>query len=65
MHGEKPLALKDDKLLEWTFEGYKDANVAVAELPSTVVCLTPPSIVAMLACGYEPVWHESAVDGSN
>ena len=60
LHDDKPLAIKQNLLLEWSFEGYKVSTVGILDLPSTVVCLTPPSIVAVLGCGYEPKWHESS-----
>ncbi len=49
-------AVKNDKLLRWSFGGYLDAIQprAVDKL------LTPPSIIAILAAGYKPRWHPSA-----
>ena len=49
-------AVKNDKLLRWSFGGYVDAIQprAVDKL------LTPPSIIAILAAGYKPRWHPSA-----
>ena len=51
-------ALKAERLLRWTPEGYAEAR----PLPSgtDVDVLTPPSILAVLAAGYRPLWHPSA-----
>jgi hypothetical protein len=51
-------AVRGKRLLRWTPSGYAGAkrrprNVAVD-------MLTPPSILAVLAAGYRPLWHPSA-----
>jgi hypothetical protein len=55
---EEVFAVRGDALLRWTPRGY-DAH---RPRPSgvTVDVLTPPSILAVLAVGYEPQWHPSA-----
>jgi hypothetical protein len=45
-------------MLPWSFEGY-GAPVQV-DAESAVTLLTPPSIVAALAAGYQPMVHPSA-----
>jgi len=51
-------ALRGGKMLHWTPQGYD----AVSPRPrgAEVDVLTPPSIVAVLARGYVPLWHRSA-----
>jgi hypothetical protein len=53
----EPYAVRSGKLLPWTFAGYR----APAPLdPNSVAdVLTPPSTVAALKGGYEPLWPES------
>ncbi len=48
-------ALKNNRLLQWSFSGYTN-SIALTEGK----VLTPPSIIAILQSGYEPRWHESA-----
>jgi len=56
--GEDAFAVRGDRILRWTPQGYD------AEKPrlrgSTVDVLTPPAILAVLSAGYEPRWHPSA-----
>ncbi|MBN8941526.1 MAG: hypothetical protein J0H01_18615 [Rhizobiales bacterium] len=55
--GGEALAVKGDALLPWSFSGYgrpRPRPLGEAEL------LTPPSIVAVLATDYDPLWHPSA-----
>jgi hypothetical protein len=49
-------AVRGDKMLRWSFSGY-DAALPLAK-PAKL--LTPPSIIAILAKGYQPRWHPSA-----
>lgn len=56
----KAYAVRGSKLLEWTFAGYTSRR----QSPGTSGrLLTPPSIAAILAKGYKPRWHESALTG--
>ena len=55
--GGQAYALKDKTMLRWTFNGY-DAAIA---LTAHAKLLTPPSIIAILASGYSPRWHPSAL----
>jgi hypothetical protein len=48
-------ALKNYRLLRWSFLGYTHAMPLRA-----MNLLTPPSIIAILQHGYKPRWHESA-----
>lgn len=49
-------AKRQNGYLQWSGAGY-----APARLPGgTISLLTPPSILAVLQSGYQPVWHESA-----
>jgi hypothetical protein len=54
-----PHAIKAPHLLRWSFAGY------TATIPTTSVrhanLLTPPTIVGILAKGYQPRWHLSAL----
>lgn len=52
-----PHALREGKLLRWSFEGYSPTMLA---LPAIADVLTPPTILAALRAGYTPRWHESA-----
>jgi hypothetical protein len=51
-------ARRGNQLLRWDFAGYTClagvSGAAVAEL------MTPPAILAVLAAGYRPRWHDSA-----
>ena len=49
-------AVKGNKLLLWSFDGYQKAIPIVPDAK----LLTPPSIIAILAAGYKPRWHASA-----
>ena len=49
-------AIKDGKMLSWSFDGY-DAAIPFV---SHAKLLTPASIIAILAAGYKPRWHPSA-----
>jgi hypothetical protein len=51
-------ALKGRHLLLWSFGGYTDAQPL--QSLDRAKLLTPPSIIAILAKGYKPRWHESA-----
>jgi hypothetical protein len=58
--GEKAYALRHGKALRWSFDGYGDA-VDLSSIDSeTHRVLTPATTVAVLAAGFEPVWHPSA-----
>jgi hypothetical protein len=54
-----PYALRGSQLLHWSFEGY------TRDLPRTstthATLITPPLFVGILARGYRPRWHDSAV----
>jgi hypothetical protein len=57
------LAKRGPRLLRWSFDGYTSAipfNPAMQ-----VRVLTPPSILAILARGYQPRWHPSALQWDN
>jgi hypothetical protein len=53
------LAVRSGSLLRWTASGYTERM----ERPrsTTVDVLTPPTIVRVLAAGYAPQWHPSAI----
>lgn len=51
-------AVREDRLLHWTLAGYAGAQARPRGI--NVDVLTPPSIVAVLAAGYMPLWHDSA-----
>jgi hypothetical protein len=55
--GDAAYMIVAGRLLLWSFEGYGDRGP-----PSSVDgLLTPPSIVAAFAAGYQPALHPSAV----
>lgn len=54
----EPFALRGGMLLRWSPAGYSERRPR-PDLADVVV-LTPPSIVAVLAAGYRPLWHPSA-----
>jgi hypothetical protein len=51
-------AVRGTHLLRWTPSGYADAHPRPRGI--VVDVLTPPSILAVLARGYAPLWHQSA-----
>ena len=51
-------ALQGKRLLRWTPAGYAGAQDRPRGIEVDV--LTPPSILAVLAAGYRPLWHPSA-----
>ncbi|MEO9167797.1 MAG: hypothetical protein ABI230_05275 [Aestuariivirga sp.] len=55
--GGQAYAVRQQKFLRWSFGGYEEAIN-----PRTIdKVLTPPSIIAILAKGYTPRWHKSAL----
>jgi hypothetical protein len=54
----EPFAVAGDALLRWTPGGYIARNPRPREV--VVDALTPPAILAVLAAGCRPHWHESA-----
>jgi hypothetical protein len=55
----EPYAVRGKHLLHWTPAGY-DRRVSRPR-KAAVDVLTPPAILAVLAAGYAPRWHPSAV----
>jgi hypothetical protein len=56
---ETPLAIRSGHLYEWTARRWRlDGPIRQDGLVSVV---TPPSVVAALARGYRPRWHDSAL----
>ena len=53
-------AVRGNALLRWTPNGYKNGKRRPRRI--VVDVLTPPAILAVLAAGYCPRWHESAKD---
>jgi hypothetical protein len=54
----KAYAIRSGKLLRWSFAGYVDAVPVPSGTQAKL--LTPPTITAILAGGYQPRWHQSA-----
>ena len=54
-------AVKGRELLRWSFGGYTGKIPRNASMQGRL--LTPPSILRILASGYNPRWHESALQG--
>lgn len=57
MIDDAPHALKNGRLLRWSFEGYSATSLV---LPAIADVLTPPMTLGALHAGYQPQWHESA-----
>jgi hypothetical protein len=57
--GEKPFAVKHGALIPWSFSGYTAPPPHCRSLPGPAILLTPPTTVAALRAGYQPVWHSS------
>lgn len=55
----KALLLWQDKLYEWSFDGYSQSQSSLSPSLSVEV-LTPPSIVRLFASGFVPQVHVSA-----
>ena len=60
-HQGKAYAVKGSRLLQWSHSGYKLAISRTLVMKARL--LTPPLITAILAKGYQPRWHPSAVPG--
>ncbi|HYS48095.1 MAG TPA: hypothetical protein VEM36_04875 [Xanthobacteraceae bacterium] len=58
LSGERAFAVRGDRLLPWTPDGYGGPQPRPRKI--LVEVLTPPAIVAALAAGYRPQWHPSA-----
>jgi hypothetical protein len=56
--GHDAFAVRETRLLRWTPAAYRRAQPRPRGIE--VDALTPPSILAVLAAGYEPLWHRSA-----
>jgi hypothetical protein len=59
--GGAPWLVHDGRLLAWTPGGYRQRPVEAPGGPVTVI--TPRATVAVLAAGYRPVLHPSALAG--
>ena len=57
--GGAPWLVHDGRLLAWTPGGYQPRPVEAPGDPVTVI--TPRATVAVLAAGYRPVLHPSAL----
>jgi hypothetical protein len=55
---EGAFAVRGDKLLHWTPEGYRSHKPRPRA--GAVDVLTPPAILSVLSAGYQPRWHPSA-----
>jgi hypothetical protein len=55
---EEPFAVRRRQLLRWTPAGYLQSRARPRGIEVDV--LTPPAILAVLARGYVPRWHDSA-----
>lgn len=56
---DEAFAVRGRQLLRWTAHGYDKAGRRPRALAADL--LTPPSILAVLANGYRPLWHQSAL----
>lgn len=57
-NGRTAYALRDGKLLHWSFAGYSRGAPEIDRQRLQVV--TPPATVEVLRAGYRPVWHPTA-----
>jgi hypothetical protein len=55
MQDGAPHALRQGRLLRWSFQGYAPTSLA---LPAEVDALTPPTILGALSAGYAPRWRD-------
>jgi hypothetical protein len=58
VRASEAFAARRGKLLPWTPSGYRPP--VARPRGGDVDVLTPPSILAVLAAGYRPLWHDSA-----
>jgi hypothetical protein len=57
--GDRPYAIKANRLLPWSFDGYQPP-IATSDRPGfPIVLLTPLTSIEVLRAGYRPVWHPS------
>lgn len=56
--GNRAAVRKGGRLLNWSFEGYREVSDDTP-LPETVDVLTPELTVQVLKDGYRPGWHDS------
>lgn len=59
-YGPNLFAVKDGRLLPWTFAGYGEARPSCRGLPTEATLVTPPATVAALRAGFRPAWHPTA-----
>ena len=55
--GAEAFAVRGKRLLRWSPSGYAESKPRPRG--AMVVLLTPPSMLAVLARGYKPLWHKS------
>ena len=60
-HGNLAYAVKGKHLLQWSHSQYGVAIPRTSIMKARL--LTPPLIVSILAKGYQPRWHPSAITG--
>ena len=60
-HGNLAYAVKGKHLLQWSHSQYGVAIPRASIMKARL--LTPPLIVSILAKGYQPRWHPSAITG--
>lgn len=58
--GSESYAVFQDRVLAWSFEGYREASTA--GLPEMVDVLTPQSVVKSFSAGFRPEFHSSVRD---
>lgn len=58
--GETAYALRHGNFLPWSFTGYGNPIAPSCLDTSSMNILTPATTIAVLSCGFTPVWHPSA-----
>ena len=58
--GRHDYAIRDNRALRWSFDGYDQARSFEEFGPHEMCVVTPATTIAVLSQGFLPVWHPSA-----
>jgi hypothetical protein len=53
-------ALRGGRALPWSFDGYGAPQSLLNLAGGTVTLVSPRAVIAALASGYRPLWHDTA-----